>query len=237
MEKSEAQQSAINLGKLLVNELQLEPSVDTLGRWMAHYLAIKMSEAEKAKGSEKIHLEKECFEIILRIWNHRWKLPGNSKPFRNFEPIFEFLAKLNPDRQRSFYFDNAMADKNRLDVKKPSKSDTWLEIAEDVDKYARICIDLALNSAALELSTSEQEEWLENAPKLTADNDIKIIKIVLNKERDYDLLDSTEESKEDLMKKIKIEKLQSNIDFLQNFKKIHATLLKSLRQKLAELGR
>lgn len=44
MEKSEVYQNAINLGKLLINELQLEPSVDTLGRWMAHYLAIKMSE-------------------------------------------------------------------------------------------------------------------------------------------------------------------------------------------------
>lgn len=235
MEKSEAYQKAINLGKLLVNELQLEPSVDTLGRWMAHYLAIKMSEAEKAIGKEKIELEKECFDIILRIWSHRWKMPENSKPFKNFEPIFEFLVKLNPERPRSFYFDNAVADKHKDAAKKVSKSDVWFEIAKDLDKYARICIAQALHNAALELSTSEQEEWLKNAPRLTEDIDVKIIKFVLHKEKDFDLIESTEESKEDLMKKIEIEKLKSNIDFLQNFQKVHSKLLKDLKQKLADV--
>ena len=235
MEKSEAQQRAINLGKLLVNELQLETSVDTLGRWMAHYLAIKMSEAENAIGIEKIELEKECFDIILRIWNHRWKLSGKAKPFRNFEPIFEFLVKLNPERQRPYYFDNFLEDKNIEVTKKPSNSDVWLNIAKDVDKYARICINQALHNTALELSTAEQEEWLQNAPRLTEDIDVKIIKYVLYNEKDFDMIDSTEESKEDIMKNIEIEKLKSNIDFLQNFQKVHSKLLKDLKQKLADV--
>ncbi|OYX85553.1 MAG: hypothetical protein B7Y83_04285 [Flavobacteriales bacterium 32-34-25] len=235
MEKSEAQQRAINLGKLLVNELQLETSVDTLGRWMAHYLAIKMSEVENAIGIEKIELEKECFDIILRIWNHRWKLSGNAKPFRNFEPIFEFLVKLNPERQRPYYFDNFLEDKNIEITKKPSNSDVWLKIAKDVDKYARICINQALHNTALGLSTAEQEEWLQNAPRLTEDIDVKIIKYVLYNEKDFDMIDSTEESKGDLMKNIEIEKLKSNIDFLQNFQKVHSKLLKDLKQKLADV--
>jgi hypothetical protein len=235
MEKSEAYQKAINLGKLLVNELQLEPSVDTLGRWMAHYLAIKISEAEYAKGNEKIGLEKECFDIILRIWNHRWKMPGNSKPFKDFEPIYEFLVKLNPERQRTYYFDNALVEKNKEVIKKPSNSDVWLEIAKDVDKYARICINQALHNAASELSTTKEEEWLKNVPRLTEDIDVKIIKYVLYNEKDFDMIDSTEESKEDLIKKIEIEKLKSNIDFLQNFQKVHSKLLKDLKQKLADV--
>ena len=207
MEKSEAQQKAINLGKMLVKELQLEPSVDTLGRWMAHYLAIKINEAENATGEEKKAIEKECFDIILRIWKHRWKLPGNSKPFRNFEPIFEFMVKLNPERQPPFYFD-AFEGKKENTAMKLSKSDEWLSIAKNTDKYARICITQALQNAALELSTTEQEEWLKNAPRLTEDIDVKIIKYVLHKEQDFYLIEGSEESKEDLMKKIKIEKLQ-----------------------------
>jgi hypothetical protein len=49
------------------------------------------------------------------------------------------------------------------------------------------------------------------------------------------MIDSTEESKEDLMKNIEIEKLKSNIDFLQNFQKVHIKLLKDLKQKLADV--
>lgn len=236
MEKSEAQQKTINLGKLLVKELQLEQSVDTLGRWMAHYLAMKMTEAESASDQEKSRLDKECFDIILKIWSHRWQLPGNSKPFQNFVPIFEFLVKLNPDRERSFYFDDAIASKKKTVTKKTFNSDGWLDVAKAADKYARICIDQALNNAASEVTTDEETKWLENAPRLTEDIDVQIINIVLDKEKDFDLIDSTEESKEDLMKKIKIEKLQSNIDFLQNFQKLHGKLLKNLKQKLATVN-
>ncbi|THD32248.1 MAG: hypothetical protein DI588_09150 [Flavobacterium johnsoniae] len=236
MEKSEAQQAAINLGKLLVKELQLETSVDTLGRWMAHYLAIKMTEAENANGGEKSRLEKECFNIILKIWNHRWQLPGNSKPFQNFVPIFEFLVKLNPDSDRLFYYDDARASKKRTVTKKISKSDEWLDIANAVDKYARICIKHVLNNATSELTTQEDKKWLENAPRVLPDIDVQIINMLLDKEKNLDLIGSTEENKEDLIKKIEIEKLQSNIEFLQNFQKFHGKLLRDLKQKLAEVN-
>lgn len=236
MEKSEAQKRAINLGKLLVKELQLESSVDTLGRWMAHYLAIKMTEAENAGGKEKNRLEKECFEIILKIWDHRWQMPGNSKPFQNFVPIFEFLAKLNPDRERSFYFDDAIIAKKKETVsEKLSKSEEWLSIAKTTDKYARIFIEYAINNAAAEVSGGGDIKWLENAPYLTEDIDVQIINVVLDKQKDIDL-DSTEESEEDLMKKIEIEKLQSNIDFIQSFQKLHQKLLRNLKQRLLTLN-
>ena len=39
MVSSEIQERAISLGKALVQELELEPGVDTLSRWMAHYVA------------------------------------------------------------------------------------------------------------------------------------------------------------------------------------------------------
>ena len=66
MEKLESQEKVINLGKFLVKQLNLDKSVDTLGRWMAHYLALKISEAENAKGKDKIALEEECFKTILQ---------------------------------------------------------------------------------------------------------------------------------------------------------------------------
>ena len=42
MEQSEQQKAILELGKLFVKELDLEKSVDTLSRWMAHYVAEKI---------------------------------------------------------------------------------------------------------------------------------------------------------------------------------------------------
>lgn len=48
MENSELQEQIINLGKLLVQELKLDPGSDTFSKWMAHYIAEKMKTAEQA---------------------------------------------------------------------------------------------------------------------------------------------------------------------------------------------
>jgi hypothetical protein len=58
MENLEPQEKVINLGKLFVQELKLEPGVDTFSRWMAHYLAEKIIccgtlRREREKGGRK----------------------------------------------------------------------------------------------------------------------------------------------------------------------------------------
>ena len=52
-ENSEIQKKAINLGKSMVEELGLDPGVDTLARWMAHYVAEQIAIAENATGDAK----------------------------------------------------------------------------------------------------------------------------------------------------------------------------------------
>ena len=56
---------------MLVDELNLEPSVDTPGRWMAHYVAEVIARAQVSEGAEKAAAERECFEVILQLWKHR----------------------------------------------------------------------------------------------------------------------------------------------------------------------
>ncbi len=88
MDDLEQQKQILNLGKVLVNELQLEPGTDTLSKWMAHYVAEKITLAEKMpQGQERIETEKECFETILKLWKHRWSLPSGKWPLETFEPI------------------------------------------------------------------------------------------------------------------------------------------------------
>ena len=45
--------SVLVLGKKIVDELGLDQSADTLGRWMAHYLAEKIEDAKAATGEAR----------------------------------------------------------------------------------------------------------------------------------------------------------------------------------------
>lgn len=234
MEKLESQEKVINLGKFLVKQLNLDKSVDTLGRWMAHYLALKISEAENAKGKDKIALEEECFKTILEIWKHRWKMPSNTNPINNFQPIFDFLVKLNPNRNEPFYFSDL---RENISEESTTKSivNNWLEVASHFDKYARICVNYALANATAEITSEEQLNWFQNSPNLTRDIDIKIIKILLDRD-DKVGADEPNSSEENFIKGANIEKLKYNINFLENHQKLHRQLLKDLKDKLAAIN-
>jgi hypothetical protein len=105
MEDLRQQEQIINLGKSLVKELGIENGTDTLSRWMSHFLADKISLAERLPdGNEKANVQKECFEVILKLWAHRWELPRGKRPFERFEPILDVLRKINPEREDSFFF-------------------------------------------------------------------------------------------------------------------------------------
>jgi hypothetical protein len=67
------------LGRKIVEELGLEPSVDTLGRWMVHYIADLIVKAENATCEEKSLAEKNCFEAIMVLWKHRAELPNGKR--------------------------------------------------------------------------------------------------------------------------------------------------------------
>lgn len=115
METLQLQQKVLNLGKLFVKELKLEPGVDTFSRWMAHYLAEKISFAERSEGKEKEMAEKECFDVILKLWEHRHSLPSGRRPFQSFEPILDTLSQLNPDTEEPYFY-NALRDQDLAEL-------------------------------------------------------------------------------------------------------------------------
>jgi hypothetical protein len=91
MESSETKIRAIALGKQLVEELRRGPDVDTLSRWMAHYIAQQIATAEIATGNNKAAAEDECVRSILALWEHRAAFPHDRRPFESFEPILRAL--------------------------------------------------------------------------------------------------------------------------------------------------
>ncbi|MFP5082010.1 hypothetical protein [Pedobacter sp. JCM 36344] len=104
MGKSNLPEAVRSLGQQFVNQLGLDPGVDTFGRWMCHYIAEQMAKAEHAAGREKEDAEEKCFDTILRFWQHRWQLPSGLRPFGSFERIFSLLESIDPERHRNFYY-------------------------------------------------------------------------------------------------------------------------------------
>lgn len=85
------------LGARLVHELQLEPGVDTLSRWMAHHLAEAMIRADRTQGPEHEAAQARAVDLILKLWTRRHVLPGGAHPLKQFENVIAVLQRLQHD--------------------------------------------------------------------------------------------------------------------------------------------
>lgn len=235
MENLELQEKIINLGKLLVKELKLEPGVDTFSRWMAHYLADKITVAERSEGKEKGIAEKECFDVILKLWEHRHSLPSGRRPFQNFEPILDTLSQLNPDTDKPYFYnswrnqDLAELETNNLDYK---SIEEWMDIVKEIDKTARIWIEYALDQAANNAKNERTREWIENAVNLSDSTDTGVIKSLLDKNPLFDIKNYEEG---EFSKQYDIERLKKRITQLQKYSQLNDTLLKAYETELENI--
>ncbi|OXM82526.1 hypothetical protein CF651_30545 [Paenibacillus rigui] len=161
----------MNLGKALVKELNLDPGVDTTARWMAHYIAEQIELAEHSTGAEKKQAEERCFETVLKLWNRRSSFPNGSRPLENFEPIIRTLARLDPENERNFFFENRKEKKDGV----PEEVQKWLDLAEGIDEAARVWLKYVLEQAALAATDDSTIEWLENSVALQEDDHFSVI--------------------------------------------------------------
>ncbi|HEY0682997.1 MAG TPA: AVAST type 3 anti-phage protein Avs3b [Steroidobacter sp.] len=156
----------LRLGRRLVQELQLEPSVDTLGRWMAHYLAELIEKAENAAGEDKNSIEKECFDAILKLWQHRAELPDGKRPFEDMEPILRAVETLDPRGETRRYFRSARPPKE--EANQPPEVKAWLDMISGLDYSARVLIQYCLAEAARS-AVDRSQEWVKLAEAAGAD--------------------------------------------------------------------
>lgn len=158
------QTRVMSLGETLVQELGLDPGCDTLSRWMAHYVAEKMETAKNATGDEKHEAERECFETILKLWDHRSSLPDGSRPLENFEPIYQTLARLGPEESENFFYryGETRPDAVGEPSDKPDEVEKWLDTAEKIDDAASVLLEYVFHQAAAAAKDEKTEDWLEN---------------------------------------------------------------------------
>ncbi|MEK9158325.1 MAG: hypothetical protein AAB638_04070 [Patescibacteria group bacterium] len=228
MEDSEQSEKIIDLGKLLVKELDLDPGVDTLARWMAHYLAEKMHQAEKlAEGAEKAEAERACCELILKIWEHRSHMPHGRRPFENFEPILKVLESLDPDNSDPFLHRMSKYELTQLESTNPNYEDikVYIESVVEIEKVTRVWMENLLNQAALKVSDEKTKAWLQTASSISFSDDIHSMNIVL---RHFNLLEDDNDTSSK-----NTDRLEKRILQLDKFRKLNELLLKIYQDELA----
>ena len=216
--------SVLALGKKIVDELGLDQSVDTLGRWMAHYLAEKMEDAEAATGGAREQKMSECGNTILKLWAHRSELPNGKRPFEDFEPIFRALRSLDPDDTTPRYFREVRSGVDQDDEDDSTKQ--WLDVASGIDEAARVLIRYCLAVVARE-AVDKSREWVTLAEAIAEkdDSDIRTIRFIKD---EADILDS--ENPDDAAR-AKIEDILKRLEVFADFSH---TLALHLRGKLEQ---
>ena len=216
----------LELGKKIVDELELDQSVDTLGRWMAHSIAELMLAAEASSAKDRPAKLEMCSDAILALWKHRHELPSGKRPFENLEPIMRTLESLDPDDTTPRYF---RVQRTAAGEERDGETANWLKLADNLDYSARLLIGYCLARAA-GAAVDKSKEWVALAEKADADVGLERIAVrFISNEKD--LSDSTE------LKDIARKRIEDRLKTLAEFNKMAAALASHLRKQLMESNR
>lgn len=218
-------EQVLALGRKIVDELGMEPSVDTLGRWMAHYIAELIDAAENAPPNELAASQEKCFDAIFELWGHRAELPNGKRPFEDLEPIIRALESLDPDDETPRYFRSVSSGIVATDEDPQTQS--LLENVSNIDSTARILIGYALGQAA-HSTTNKSKEWVALAKEARIDPGVADIVI------QFVSSGSDGETKND-PSKYERERLQKRIKQLEAFTEMAAHVSADLKERLKAL--
>jgi len=160
----------LELGKLLVQELNLDPGVDTLSRWMAYYVAEQITLAETAQGAGWEAAQQRAFDTVLSLWKHRHTLPRGRRSLASFEQLFAVLTELNPDGPEEFYI-----VRNDGEVPYGDQAGSWMRYVLTLDRATRTLIEIALQQMALQPASDLDEQVLECAGHLEDAHDVRAV--------------------------------------------------------------
>jgi hypothetical protein len=223
MAASPRSDEVLALGRKLVEELGLEPSVDTLGRWMAHYIAELMVGASSASSENRLAAQERCFEAILALWKHRTQLPNGRRPFEDLEPIMRAIESLDPDSPVPRYF-RPVSEAGTEDEEGTAARDL-IEFAVDLDATARSLIGYALAEAA-DAVMDEAKDWVRLAQAAGFDPGVHSIVVRYISEVADVGADASDRERE---------RFQRRIDQLEAFSEAATLALKDLRERLDAL--
>ncbi|WP_318656793.1 AVAST type 3 anti-phage proein Avs3b [Rhizobium phaseoli] len=171
METSTRSEALLALGRKLVETMNADGSADTLGMWMAHYVAELIDETERATGQDKAHAQDRCFAAIIELWSHRAEFPRGMRPHQELEPILRVLESLDTAAQYPRYYPTAQPSQNDPES---AEVERWLDLARGLDYSAKLLIRYCLSQAAA-LATDKSKEWVKLAEAAEADSGVSEI--------------------------------------------------------------
>lgn len=182
--------SALDLGKLLIDELGLATSCDTLARWLVHHVAGMIKAAESAAPDDKAAAEAEARSGILELLTHIQVLPEPARKLTSEQQIAEALARLSPEVvETDGYF--AAFNPNLDGSETNDELLAYLRAASVHDQLSRRFIRLCLRAAA-QLALDREVDWISAVDKISDwdHSSIRIIRMVA-----YGTEEKTEEEK------------------------------------------
>ena len=216
-------EEVLTLGRKIVNELEQEHYFDTLGRWIAHYVAELIIDAENDSAVDQHNAKRKCFETILELWSHHSNLPSGLRPFEELEPILRTLSYLDPKNSllRKFSVFSVETLENNSRVKQ------LLELAIEVDDFARDVVRENI-AEAIELVDEGAIEWDAIAKNADADSGAYHALIDFFSSENHQLNDDRTNERERTL-------LQYRITRIEHFIELANVISDDLKKRLKEL--
>lgn len=217
-----SEEKVLKLGKTLISELELDYTVNTLARWMTHYIAELIQKIETSKSEEeKKQLKKECCKLILELWGKRERLPIK-KPTERLKPIISVLELLKEKEHPfiSFGLPNNSRDKN---------SKTWSEFLKIVKENSERIFNKSLLSLIDDKILERDNQWVEKHGEFLSNEEKKIIEYLNSiNTLEIQFIDLSKEKQE----KTDSEKLDELFNQLENFIDEQRNALLNLKNNL-----
>jgi len=145
----------LELGKAIASALD---DTDTLGRWMAHYLAEQLDALDALQGAELAQAESEVADLIIRLWRHRRSLPTRSSALAAVDSVERAIARLDPDRPMWGYY-SPFGDEP-TPGEQITETDASLRVALAIDRAAGDVVHALVGYAAATAEVTDAE-WVQ----------------------------------------------------------------------------
>lgn len=166
-----SEEEIIKLGKKIVKQLDLEYSTDTLARWMSHYLAELIVNVDKAICDiEKKQLQKECCDVILKLWSQKENLPIK-KPLQNLNPVIEILQVLNEEKEDGIF-------PSWMEYRASSLDSEWSHFVDLVKNNSEKLFNKVIQMNIYEYLLNKDEEWMKEHKQFLKSDELEFLEIV-----------------------------------------------------------
>ncbi|WP_292009431.1 hypothetical protein [Chryseobacterium sp.] len=166
-----SEEEIIKLGEKLVKELDLEYSVNTLARWMSHYLAELIRDIDNAESKEdKKILQQECCNIILKIWSQKENLPI-TKPLDSLRPVIEILEVLKEQKEVSVF-------PHWLEYNSLPRNNEWASLVDLVKNNSEKIFNKVVQVNLHKDILSKDKEWLKENKSFLSRDEIDFLELI-----------------------------------------------------------